>query len=305
MRGNPSNGTLAAGLVFAIVLWGGNNVGVKYLVRSWPPIWIGCSRFLISGLLLLAILRWTTWLGVSSVGRTRTPGIWPVSLCLAAYIVVYNWALFFTSASNVALYLGASPVWALLAEGRPRMSWPSLQRYGAALLALAGVVVLFLPTLALQPSRWLGEVLGLGASVLWTVYSRQCRSLGASLSGTEITAVTMWRAGLLLAPMATFECLFRPPVWKLEFVLIQVYSILGAGIVAFGLWNHALRYWKTSRVFLFNNLIPLSTMSWAYLFLRESITETFWWAMLLVVAGVLLGQTNWQRVFGNRWLPQE
>src|SRR6185369_1661822 len=61
-----SNSAISASLVFAIFLWGGTNIGVKYMVGSWPPIWVGCSRFLCASLLLLAILHWTDWLGTST-----------------------------------------------------------------------------------------------------------------------------------------------------------------------------------------------------------------------------------------------
>jgi drug/metabolite transporter (DMT)-like permease len=66
-----------------------------------------------------------------------------------------------------------------------------------------------------------------------------------------------------------------------------------------------LRHWPTSQVLLFNNLIPLSTMCWAHVWLHEPITPTFWLAMLLVVAGVLLGQANWQKLIALRAVPPD
>jgi drug/metabolite transporter (DMT)-like permease len=36
----------------------------------------------------------------------------------------------------------------------------------------------------------------------------------------------------------------------------------------------------------------LSSMAWAHVCLGESITPTFWLAMVLVVAGVVLGRTQ-------------
>ena len=68
-------------------------------------------------------------------------------------------------------------------------------------------------------------------------------------------------------------------------------------MASFAIWNHALRRWPTSQVLLFNNLIPVSTMTWAHFCLGEPITPTFWFAMTLIVAGVVLGQTNWNRIF--------
>ena len=49
-------------------------------------------------------------------------------LALAIYIAVFNWALHFTAASHVALYLGTAPVWALIWEERPMRTWRSAQR---------------------------------------------------------------------------------------------------------------------------------------------------------------------------------
>jgi drug/metabolite transporter (DMT)-like permease len=287
-----SNGSIAASLALAVFFWGGNNVGVKHLVTSWPPVFVGATRFLCAGLLLLALLRWTRWFGRMGA---LTPGLraplWRSSILLALYILAFNWALFFTSASHVALYLGAAPVWALLWEGWPERQWRSLQRYGAAALALTGVAVLFWPALTFDSAEWPGELLGLSASVLWTAYSRQCRTLATELNGVEITGRTMCRGGLLLLPFVLLEIALQPISWRADLLGIQLYCILAGGVVAFGLWNSALRYWPVSKVFLFNNLIPLSTCAWAAVFLHEAITPAFGWAMALVVAGVVLGQS--------------
>lgn len=303
----PSNSAISAGLLFAVFLWGANNAGTKFLIGFWPPIFVGCTRFALAGLILLALFRWTKLFGTKAPlsNELKRKLWWRGGLNLALYIVAFNWALTMTSVSHVALYLGASPVWALLWEGKPDRSWKSFQRYFAATLALCGVIVLFWPALKTGSSHLLGEILALGGSVLWTNYGRQCRAFGEQFSGAEISAYTFWRAGVLVAPIAIFEVVMKPLVWRADLVLIQIFCILASGVVAFALWNNALRYWKTSKVYLFNNLIPLSTMAWAYFFLDEQITKTFWLAMALIVAGVLIGQTNWQKIFGKRWLPVE
>lgn len=288
---------VAASLLFAVFLWGGNNAGTKWVVGYWPPLWTGGTRFLCAGLLLLALLRWTSWFGAP---QPVPPGLrwqlwWRGGLSLAAYIAVFNWALRRTSASHVALYLGASPVWALLWEGRPERNWNSVRRYLAAALALGGVGVLFWPALRSAHGDFIGEVLGLLASVLWTFYGRQCRTLGRHLSGGEVTAHSMWRAGLLLLPLGLVELSRASLPVTPKLLAVQLYCITAGGVVAFALWNNALRHWPTSQVLLFNNLIPLSTMSWAHFCLGEAVTPTFWTAMILIVMGVALGQTDWRK----------
>jgi drug/metabolite transporter (DMT)-like permease len=305
VQNKPSNSALASGLLLAIFLWGQNNAATKYLVAYWPPLTIGVTRFLTAGLVLLALLHWTDWLGRSEpVSPELNRRLWKASaFTLATYIACYTFAISFTTASNIALYLGAAPVWALIWEERPRLTWRSFQSYSAALLALTGVIILFAPHLKHGGHRWLGDVLGLGASVLWTAYGRECRALSQRLLPPEVSACTFWRAGVILAPLALIEVFVRGVPLRPNLVAIQVYCIFASGVVAFILWNNGLRWWPTSRVYLFNNLIPISTMLSAWFFIREPISPTFWWAMLCIVGGVLLGQTNWQRLFG-RWLPE-
>ena len=312
LKGKSSNSAISSGLILAVFLWGGNNAGTKFLVGFWPPIFVGCTRFIFAGLILLGLFRWTNLFGKASpISRNLKRQLWwRGGLTLALYIVAFNLALTLTSVSHVALYLGTAPVWALLWEGAPEKSWKSFQRYSAAVLALGGVVILFWPALKLGSSSLIGEILALGGSVLWTNYGRQCRVLGEHLSGAEVSAQTFWRAGILLLPFSIVEIglrqiAHRPLVFRTDLVLVYLFCILAGGVVAFALWNNALRHWKTSKVYLFNNLIPISSMTWAYVFLHETIAPTFWLAMILIVAGVLIGQTNWQKIFGKRWLPIE
>jgi drug/metabolite transporter (DMT)-like permease len=303
-----SDGAIAASLLFAVFFWGATNAGTKFIVAIWPPVLTGASRLICAGLLMLAIFRWTNWLGKM---KPLTPSIkrqiwWRGGLSLGAYIICFNWALRLTTASHVALYLGASPVWALLWEGRPEKNWRTIQRYVAAAIALAGVFVLFYPVFqSSKGGSWMGEILGLVVSVLWTNYGRQSRVLGATLSGAEATAHTMWRAGLLLLPLGLLEIPQAGLHWRTDFFLIQLYCIVAGGVAAFAIWNNALARWPASRVLLFNNLIPLSTTAWSHFCLNEPITPTFWGAMILIVVGVLLGQMNWHRLLATSALPPE
>ena len=307
MQRKPHNGALAGSLLLAVFLFGANNTGVKFMVGFWPPITIGATRFLLAGLVLLGLLRWTRLFGDA---HPLTPDLkrrlwWRSGLHMALYIVTFYGALKLTSVSHVALYLGAAPVWALLWEGQPEKHWRSAQRYGAAALAFCGVLILFWPVMRQGSTKLPGEILGLASSVLWTSVGRQCRLLGRDLSGAEVTAHTFWRAGLLLAPLVLIEIWTVKIPWRADLAWIQLFCILGGGVLAFALWNNALCHWKTSQVYLFNNLVPISTMTWAHFCLAEPFTATFWTAMLLIGSGVLIGQANLQKIFGALWLPSE
>ena len=286
-------------MLLAVFLWSGNNVGTKWIVATWPPMWTGATRFLLAGGILLAILRLTNWLGeFHPLKRGQGRQLWlRGGLSLAAYVVAFCWALKLTAASHVALYIAASPIWALLIEERPRKNWLSVRRYGAALLAMSGVLVLFGPALKIASFNLVGEICGLLCSLLWANYNHQSRWLARDINGLEVAAHSMWMSGAWLLPVALVEVSRHGLVLDAPHLGMQSLAILFGGVVPYALWNSALRQWQTSRVMLFNNLVPLSTTGWAYFCLGEPITPTFCTAMILIIAGVLLGQVDWSKIF--------
>ncbi len=289
------HGTIAGSLLLVVFFWGGNNVATKWLVATWPPVFTGSVRFLAGGIVLLGVLRFTPWLGAFQV---LTPALrralWlRAGLALAAYIVAFNWALRLTSAAHVALYLGASPVWLVVAEGRRGTVGERLIRWGAAALAVAGVLVLSWPALHGGTLHLGGEIVGLFASFLWAAYSHQVRPLNAQLNGTEVAAHTMWMAGVWLLPVGLLELWQRTIPLDAKSLGVMGFCVVFGAVIPYALWNSALRHWRASQVMLFANLIPLSTSLWALVFLGEPMTHTFWLAMILVVAGVCLGQSHW------------
>jgi drug/metabolite transporter (DMT)-like permease len=295
-----NHAAITGGLLTVVVLWGANNAGTKWLVATWPPMWTGGTRFLFAGIILLSFLRHTRWLGdYQPLTPPLRRELWlRGGLSLAVYVVFFSWALRLTGAAHVALYIGASPIWALLAEGRPEKNWSTVRRYGAALLAVSGVGVLFGPALRTSGFNLAGETCGLLSSLLWANYNHQSRILARHLSGVVVAANAMWMSGVWLLVPGLLELWHGGGlICDAPHLGVQGLCVLFGGVVPYALWNSALRHWQTSRVMLFNNFIPITTASWAWYLLREPLTPTFWIAMLLIVAGVAVGQLDWVKVF--------
>ena len=295
----PVNNTaIGASLLLVVIFWGGNNVGTKWLVGSWPPVWTGSIRFLCAGALLFAVIRFTNWLGrYQRLPRSLLLQLWlRGGLGLALYILVFCWALRLTAASHVALYLGASPIWALLWEERPRWNWSSARRYSAALLAVSGVLVLFWPALKTSDASLPGELCALASSLLWANYNHQSRFLAARINGVSVAAHSMWMSGIWLLPVGLMEFWRYGAVLDAEHLGVQAFCVIFGGVVPYAFWNSALRHWRTSQVMLFNNFIPITTTIWAFLLLGEPITSTFCAAMALIITGVAIGQADWAKI---------
>jgi drug/metabolite transporter (DMT)-like permease len=294
IRQHPSNALIAGMLLFTVLFWGANNTGLKFLVREWPPFWVISSRIWVVGGILALLLRYTKWLGVATDAR---PGLgtalWlRASFSLAAYFGAITYSLKFISAPQMALHLATSPVWGLLFEQRPRASWTVIRKYAAAALALGGVVVLLWPKIRSGTFEWRGDALAQIASILWTFYGRECRALSKDLSGAQITCASMWRAAVWLAPLTLWELATVHIPFTSQLLWVYAYCTVFGGIVAFAFYAHALKFWPVSQVFLFNNLIPASTMAFSWLLMGEKVTDTFWIALTMVATAVVAGRSD-------------
>lgn len=293
-RQNPSNALIAGMLLLTVLFWGANNTGLKFLVREWPPFWVISSRIWLVGGILAMLLRYTKWLGTAGDAR---PGLGSVlwfraGLSLAAYFGAITYSLKFISAPQMALHLATSPVWGLLFEQRPRASWTVIRKYAAAAMALGGVVVLLWPKIRSGTFEWRGDALAQVASMLWTLYGRECRALSKDLSGAQITCASMWRAAVWLLPLTFWELVTVYVPFTAPLLWVHAYCTVFGGIVAFAFYAHALKFWPVSQVFLFNNLIPASTMAFSWLLMGERVTETFWIALMMVAAAVVAGRSG-------------
>jgi drug/metabolite transporter (DMT)-like permease len=303
-----ANTPVVLSLSAAVVLWGANNVALKQVLGSWPPLFTGATRFMTAGLLMLVLSAGTRIFGtVPPPPGDRKRALWRAGLVLALYIAACNWTLRFLPASQFALHMAASPAWALILEGLGAGHWGvRLRRWAAVLLTFSGVFVLLLPSLR-SGGEWVGHLLGATTGLLWTFYSRECRSLGTGWSGAGVSGHTLWRGGVLLAPLGVLEVVVAghlPPA-EVRTLALHLFCITLGGVVPFALWTQALTHWPVSRVALFGNLIPLSTTAWAFVALGEPLSPTFGLSTLLILGGVLLGQVDWTRILGRTWVPEE
>jgi drug/metabolite transporter (DMT)-like permease len=158
------------------------------------------------------------------------------------------------------------------------------------------VLVLFWPALKTADTNLTGELFALASSLLWANYNHQSRLLAAHINGVSVAAHSMWMSGVWLLPVGMIELLRHGAVMDARHVGVQAFCIIFGGVIPYALWNSALRYWRTSQVMLFNNFIPVTTTTWAYLALGEPITSTFCAAMILIATGVAIGQADWAKI---------
>jgi drug/metabolite transporter (DMT)-like permease len=195
-----------------------------------------------------------------------------------------------TSPGHAALLIALSPVLAALLARLLYAEVLGARRLTGIMLAFAGVA-LIVTRRSEGPASVLGDLLCLGASLSWALYTVVGKPL---LARARPLAVTTWATLLGVIPMLPLGLPgLREVRWEHltpgQWLLL---AYLSAGTIALGnlLWYVALARTATARVVVFSFLIPVIAATIAVRAGQEALTPPLVLGALAVLGGVALAQ---------------
>ena len=272
-----------------IAIWSVAFVGNKVLLAYLTPIEIMLYRFLLAwGLLLALYPRWRTVRSWRDEAYFFLLGFLGIFL----YFLLENFALRFTQASNVGLYMGAIPVLtALLAHFLVRG-----ERFRTALLlgfliALAGMgLILFSErhfTLRLR-----GDLLALAGAATFALYSVALKKAPQDYHFLLIARKSFFYGIVLMLLYLAFAheplhlpALKLPVVW-LNLLFLGLFS---SGL-AFILWQQGIDRIGPVSAGNYIYLVPLLTALTGVIVLDEEITPAMLTGGALILLGLFVAQ---------------
>lgn len=272
-------------------LWGTTFVSSKLLLNEGlSPAEIMTLRFVVAYVSILPFKR-GKWLCDSWKDEFQMVvlGITGGSI----YFLLENTALLYTQASNVAIIIAATPLLTTLAIhfiSRQERVVASLYRY--SLLSLLGVaLVVFNGEFILKLSP-IGDLLTLGAAIMWVIYSIVVLRLQERYDSLMITRKVFFYGIITLVPYFAIEPF--TVAWGQLAKPVVAWNLLYLGVVAsllcYWAWNLVIEKLGAVRAtnYLYINPIVALITSWAVL--DERIT---WLALVgtgLILAGVYLAE---------------
>lgn len=206
------------------------------------------------------------------------------------YFLSENMALMYSTASNVAILVGTTPlVTALLLSLFYKEERMNSRQLSGSIIAFFGMILVILNGrifLHLNPK---GDILALCASFTWGIYSLVIKRLAASYDSLFITRkifgyglLTILPYIIFVAPLKTdLTILTKTEVWT---------NILYLGFVASMLcyfaWNWALNVLGTVRATNIIYLQSFFTMLFSYFILDEIITPMAITGAVILIAGM-------------------
>lgn len=271
------------------IFWGTTYLGIRMSLETFPPLVLVCTRYMISGslLLLFALAR----------GLYLPRGRELAAACFSGFLVlgIGNGGLVFAETiipSGIAgLIVTMSPFWMVGAEallpGGERLHAPTI---AAMAVGLAGACLLFTPETGPHAvdrnlvNGFLMLQIGMAGWSFGSIYQR--RNAGKAhpiIAG----GVQQLAAGLMLIPFVVF--IPQPALhWSTRGVTALFYLVFFGSIVGYSAYAYAMDRLPVAIVSVYPYINAMVAVGLGWLFYREHFGMREAAAMVVIFAGVAL-----------------
>jgi drug/metabolite transporter (DMT)-like permease len=292
-------GVLAA--ILSSAFGGMSGAVTRYVVHTIDPVTIAAFRFGIGFALLLpvALLLAKKW----PKGRDLVAiGLLGVAF-FAAFFIVYNIALSYTTAARGALALSTLPLQTMVVGAILGIERLTARKTIGVLIAMAGVAMALITGLAGAPEGAArGDLIMLAGTLCMAFYNVWSRPFIARSGALAYVTVGMGCGA---------ACLIALAWWSGGFAMAQNFGLaqweavayLGAfgGAGAFFLWVFALERTTPTRVANTMTVNPLAASLLAAVLIGEPIGLNLVAGLLAVALGIWIASTDARRCVWAKW----
>lgn len=279
-------------LVYTACVWGANVVVLKAMTSEFAIVHLSAIRMALAFVCIAAICRFT---GQRIVRLNRAQLGWvsaAAALMVYAHQLLLSQGLAWSTATNGSLALGLNPVLSVLLGAALFGERLSGARLAGVALGLTGAAVVVLNRSGAELRfSGLGDAL-LIASMLAYVAAGACIR---RVVGAIPPLVIGFYMHLIGALMLTAHAAFTPSFWQADawlasaggwlLILLSALFSTAIGNVA---WNNGISQLGLARTSLFLNLLPLSGLLTAVVFLHETLRPAHAVGFACVLTGTWL-----------------
>jgi drug/metabolite transporter (DMT)-like permease len=271
-----------------VLLWALNVTVTRYVLThgfeplSYATIRYGAaaSIFIVMALVTERSLR---------VQRSDVPLVATAALVLWLNQLAFVYALDTTTASVVALLLGATPIFAALLVLALRLDRVGSRFWMGAAISFAGVGLVAEGGGELT-GGYAGILLGVATAATWAAYSVAIAPLMRRYSPTRISALVLGAGWVAIALSGMGQTADQDLALGWEIWVLLVFAVLGPLVLTNVLWFRALDRIGAARATLAANLNPFVAAIIALVLLSEPMTLVQLAGGGLIAAGIVVAR---------------
>lgn len=283
-----------AGLLLLVLIWAFNFSIIKIGLHAIPPFGFNALRFPLAAILLGVVLSTTDRLGLPERGdRLRIVVLGIIGNFL--YQLLFILGIARSRAGNASILINLAPAFiavgtAWLGHERIRpLAWLGI---GIAISGVALVVGSGEAGFGFGTETLVGDLLLIGAALVWAVYTVGVRDLVLKYGSVFVTTWTLWSGAALLLIVGLPDVIrLDPAIPPVAWASVVYAGLLGLG-VSYLLWYRGVQVLGNTRTAAMGNLVPLLTILIAWPMLGE--VPNVWQVVgaIVVIAGISIVRGN-------------
>lgn len=281
----------------AHALTGTASVATRYLVTLLEPVQIAFLRYVLGSAFVFLI-----FLVCRTKQNTEKPfvlkSILLGMLFFALFPFLFSSAFVHTTAARGALVIATMPVWAMILGYLSKQESMNAKRLIGITLTILGLAFALSDKLLLPSTSvsFIGELIMLAAAIVGAIYSVLSKKWMQGIPAMNYTPLAMLAGWISLSPWAASPELIQTISGMSSFQL-SIIAFLGcfSGGLAFYLFNWVLSQASASFATMFVCMNPITAVFLAWLLLGEQLTWYFIIGFLVVIIGLIVGNTLEQK----------
>ncbi len=280
----------AFGLVY--VFWGSTYLGIRIAVEHFGPMLLTGIRFLIAGVVMLAVCA-LTGRGIRVTrGQLIRHGVVGI-LLLSIANAVLSWAEQYVRTGLASLIVSSVPIWFLVIDTwvlrGDRLSRRGLFGLG---LGIVGIIVLLWPKLFASNAHGQMELFAsvclIGSSLVWSVGSVLSRRWQGGVDPFSATGWQMTVAGALnlIIGLLLGEAAHADLAW--QGLAAIAYLVVFGSWVGYSAYIWLLNHVPTSKVGTYAYVNPVIAVFLGWLFLGERVDRYILAGTAIIIVAVAL-----------------
>jgi drug/metabolite transporter (DMT)-like permease len=276
-------------LLGTVVLWSLNITVTRYMLThgfrplAYATVRYGLAAVVFAGISLVAERT-------MRIARRDLPLVGVAALALFSNQLCFVYAVKTSTASVVALVLGATPIFAALLGLVLGTEYPSRRFWLGAAISFAGVGLVAAGSGGQLSGGLGGILLAIATAATWAVYSVAIAPLMRRYSPSRISSIVLalgW-VGMALSGIGQTRDQDYGLGWRIW--LLLVFATLGPLVLTNVLWFRSLHRIGPSRATLAANLQPFVAAVFALVLLSEQMTSIQVAGGLCIAGGILVAR---------------
>jgi drug/metabolite transporter (DMT)-like permease len=268
------------------LIWGSTWFAIKVGLDGVPPFLGAGLRFLLSTLLVAAVLA----VRRKPIRLTRDDRVCVLSLGILVFYLNYAsvyWAELRISSGLAAVLFSTMPLMtALLSRFWTRSETLGASKIGGILVGVAGTVLLFWPDERLGLQQVLGMLATLFACLCASINLVTMKKYGRHSDPYVLNVLGMGTGtAFLLLTSAAFES-WSELAWSRNNVTAMLYLAVFGSVVAFSAYYALIKLIDATIISLSTLIIPIVALVLGRAFLGETVTPTAVAGVVTILAGV-------------------